>query len=65
MSRGSNLWDSVLNKELTPDSVAIKSNKSVAWKGPDGRQWQQTVIEVVKNVKKRAHLTAELAKMTY
>ena len=46
------LWDSVSNGELTPGEVAIQSNKSAAWKGPDGRQWQQIVVEVVRNVRR-------------
>ena len=47
------LWDSVSNGMLTPGSVAMQSNKIVAWKGPDGRQWQQAVCEVVNNVRRR------------
>ena len=41
------LWDSASNGGLTPNDVALWSRKIVAWKDPDGMQWQQTVCEVV------------------
>ena len=41
------LWDFAANGALTPGDVAMWSRKPVAWKGPDGRQWQQKVSEVV------------------
>ena len=44
------LWDPVSNGELTPGDVVMHSNKNVAWKGPDGRQWQQQVKVVVRNI---------------
>ena len=47
------LWDPVSNGDLTPGIVAMWSNKPVAWKGSDGRQWKQSVIEVVHNVRRR------------
>ena len=47
------LWDPVSNGDLTPGDVAMWSKKPVAWKGPDGRQWKQAVIEVVRNVRRR------------
>ena len=48
------LWDFPLNGGLTPNEVAVQSNKLVTWKGPDGRQWQQVVKEVVNNTKRRS-----------
>ena len=47
------LWDLSLNGNLTPSTVAVQSNKVVAWKGPDGMQWQQHAFEVVNNVRGR------------
>ena len=41
------LWDPVSNGKLTPGEVAMMSNKVVAWRGPDGRQWHQRVSSVV------------------
>ena len=40
------LWDFASNGGLTPSAVASWSNKVVAWKGPDGRQWQQRISQV-------------------
>ena len=42
------LWDPVSNGELTPGDVTNMSRKIVAWKGPDGRQCQQRVDQVVR-----------------
>ena len=47
------LWDPASNGELTPGDVAMHSYKVMAWKGPDGRQWQQQVWQVVKNLKRQ------------
>ena len=47
------LWDPMSNADLTPGDVAMWSMKPVAWKDPDGRQWQQTVAAVVGNVRRR------------
>ena len=44
------LWDFASGGGLTPSDVALQSNKVVAWKGPDGTQWQQKVFQVVKAV---------------
>ena len=49
-------WDLPSNAGLTPSDVAVQSNKVVAWKDPDGRQWQQRVKEVVINVR-RQHMS--------
>ena len=46
------LWDSQNNGDLTPGGVAVQSVKVVAWKGPDGSQWQQKVREVVMIVRR-------------
>ena len=48
-----NLWDCTLKGGLTPSDVAVQSNKVMAWKGPDGRQWQQKVQPVVINVRRQ------------
>ena len=48
-----NLWDFASNGGLTPSRVAVKSSKRVTWRGPDGRQWQQKVHDVVNNVRRR------------
>ena len=50
------LWDHVSNGALTPSAVAVRSSKVVAWKSPDGRQWQQTVDQVV-NVVRYQHIS--------
>ena len=47
------LWDCLSNGDVTLGDVTVKSNKVFAWKGPDGRQWQQTVFEVVKVVRRQ------------
>ena len=41
------LWDFPLNGGLNPNDVAVYSNKVRAWRGPDGKQWQQRVFEAV------------------
>ena len=41
------LWDSHINGDLASGDVAVQSHEVVAWKGPDGRQWQQRIYEVV------------------
>ncbi len=46
------LWDLSLNGDLTPSAVAVQSHKVVAWRSPDGRQWQQRVDQLVKFVRK-------------
>ena len=46
------LWDFSLNGGLIPSDVAVQSHKVVAWKGPDGSQWQQSVQSVVNNVRR-------------
>ena len=33
------LWDSHANGDLTPGGIAVQSNKTVAWRTPDGIQW--------------------------
>ena len=48
-----NLWDLLSNGGLTPGDVVAQSNKVVTWRGPDGRQWQQSVQEVVNNVRRQ------------
>ena len=52
------LWDFPSNGGLTPNAVAVQSNKFVAWMGPDGKLWHQRVDVVVDNV--RRHLVAHL-----
>ena len=54
------LWDPSSNGDLTPSAVAVQSAKVVAWKSPDGRQWQQRVYEVVTNVKRHLSKAAKL-----
>ena len=49
------LWDFSSNGDLTPGDVTVQSLKVMAWKSPDGRQWQQRVDEVVSTV--RRHLS--------
>ena len=46
------LWDSHTNGDLTPGDVAVQSHKTMAWKDPDGRQWQQRLDKVVSNVRR-------------
>ena len=46
-----NLWDLTSNGGLTPSDVTVMSNKVVVWKGLDGRQRQQMVLTVVRNVR--------------
>ena len=48
------LWEISSNGGLTPGDVTVQSCKVVAWKSPDGRQWQQRTDEVVITV--RRHL---------
>ena len=48
----SKLWDFPPNESLTPSHVAVQSSKVVAWRGPYGRPWQQSVKEVVSNVRR-------------
>ena len=50
------LWDLSSSGDLTPNAVAVQSNKVAEWKGPDGRQWQQRVQQVVNNVR-RQHMS--------
>ena len=50
------LWDFSLKRGLTPSDVTVQSHKVVAWKGPDGSQWQQSVQSVVNKVR-RQHLS--------
>ena len=45
------LWDFPSNGGMTPNDVAVQSNKVMAWRGPDGRQWQQIVQSVVNNIR--------------
>ena len=47
------LWDHGVDGGLTPSDVAVQSNEVVAWKGPDGRQWQQSVQQVVNTFKRQ------------
>ena len=53
------LWDPSSNGELTPSAVAVQSAKVVAWRGPDGRQWQQRVHVVVATVKRHLSKAAK------
>ena len=46
------LWDSLLNEDLTPHQVTLQSHQKVFWRAPDGSQWHQKVREVVKKVQK-------------
>ena len=46
------LWDCDTNGDLTPGDIAVQSHKLAAWKGPDGRQWQQRVDEIVNNIRR-------------
>ena len=46
------LWDHQANRGLTPDSITVGSEQVVAWKGPHGSQWHQSVDKVVKVVRK-------------
>ena len=46
------LWDSLLDEDLTPHQVTLQSHQKVFWKAPDGSQWHQKVREVVKKVQK-------------
>eukprot|EP00891_Asterochloris_glomerata_P007580 jgi/Astpho2/7580/Aster-02486 len=46
-------WDLPSNGDLPPSDVSVQSNKVVAWKVSNGRQWQQKVHEVVNNVRRR------------
>ena len=46
------LWDPSSNGDLTSSAVAVQSTKVVAWKSPDGRQWQQRVHNLVKSVRR-------------
>ena len=39
-SEAADFWNFPSNAGLTPSDVAVQSNKVVAWKRPDGRQWQ-------------------------
>ena len=52
-SEAAALWHFVSNGELTPGNVAMMSDKVMAWKGPDGRQWQQKVRQVVSNLRRQ------------
>ena len=47
------LWDLSSNGDLTACAVALRSDKVVAWKVPNGKQWQQKVHEVVNNVRRQ------------
>ena len=47
------LWDYSSNGGLRPSEVAVQSNKVVAWKGPNGRQWQQMVQPLVRMVRRQ------------
>ena len=47
------LWDLSSNGGLTPSDLAVQSNKIAAWKGPDGKQWQQKVSLVVNNIRRQ------------
>ncbi len=49
------LWDFASNAGLTPNAVAVHSHIVVAWKRPDGRQWQQIVQQIVKNMRRRSN----------
>ena len=50
--KAADLWDSHTNGDLTPGDVAVQSAKVVAWKGPDGSQWQQSVHDLVNVVRR-------------
>ena len=50
------LWDVSSNGDLTSSAVPVQSAKVVAWKSPEGRQWEQKVQEVVINVR-RQHMS--------
>ena len=54
------LWDPSSNPDLTPSAVSVQSVKVVAWKSPDGRQWQQQVYTVVNKVKRHLSKAAKL-----
>ena len=45
-------WDFLSNEGLTPNGVAVKSNKLVAWKGLHGSQWEQCIHDLVKFVRR-------------
>ena len=47
------LGDFPLMGDLTPSDVSVQSNKFVAWKVSNGRQWQQKVLKVVNNVRRQ------------
>ena len=49
------LWVYGVDGELTRSGVAVQSHIVVAWKGPDGRQWQQIVQQIVKNMRRRSN----------
>ena len=46
------LWDCDTNGGLTPNDLAVRSNKVRAWMGPEGKQWHQKVDQVVKIVRR-------------
>ena len=47
------LWNSCINVDLSPGDVTVQSVKVVAWRTPNGKQWQQKVNEVVNNVRRQ------------
>ena len=54
------LWDFSLNGGLTPSDVAVQSHKVVAWKFPDGSQWQQRTQSVVLTVRRQLQHVSRL-----
>ena len=47
------LWDHQANGGVTPDNVTAQSSHVMYWKGPDGNQWQQMVVQVVDMARRR------------
>ena len=50
------LWDHQANEVLLPDNVTVQSYKVAFWRLPNGRQWQQSVTQVVNTVWRREGL---------
>eukprot|EP00891_Asterochloris_glomerata_P006490 jgi/Astpho2/6490/fgenesh1_pg.00096_%23_21_t len=47
------LWDNTANGDRTPENVTVGSNEPMHWVQPDGKRWQQQVIEVVNNLRRQ------------
>ena len=62
--KAADLWDCDTNGGLTPNDLAVHSNKVMAWMGQDGRQWPQMVTSCQKCQKRARHLSIVLSNQT-